>query len=80
MNWYRISPCPNYAINEEGQIMNITTKKILNHNSTTTAKDGLKRVTLYYRAFVFNSFRSVKKVFVVNKLKEYIKKENLIKI
>ena len=47
MNWYRITPCPNYAISEDGQsVKNITTDQLLKHNSTPYAPDGLRRVTL----------------------------------
>ena len=55
MNWYRITPCPNYAISEDGQqVKNITTDQILKHNSTTYAKDGLRRVTLRHKAVYHN--------------------------
>lgn len=77
MNWYRISPCPNYAISEDGRsVKNITTDKILTHNSTTYAPDGLRRVTLRHKAVYHNKVRSAPKVFTLVSLKEFIKEEN----
>lgn len=77
MNWYRITPCPNYAISEDGQqVKNITTDQILNHNTTSYAKDGLRRVTL--RRYVNNKIKkySMPKVYTLVSLKEFIKEEN----
>ena len=77
MNWYRIIPCPNYAISEDGQqVKNITTDQILKHNSTTYAPDGLRRVTL--RRYVDNNIKkySMPKVYTLVSLKEFIKEEN----
>ena len=77
MNWYRISPCPNYAISEDGQsVKNITTDQILKHNSTTYATDGLRRVTLRHKAVYNNKVRSAPKVFTLVSLKQFIKEEN----
>ena len=77
MNWYRITPCPNYAISEDGQqVKNITTDQILNHNTASYAKDGLRRVTL--RRYVDNKIKkySMPKVYTLVSLKEFIKEEN----
>ena len=77
MNWYRISPCPNYAISEDGQqVKNITTDQILNHHTAPYAKDGLRRVTL--RRYVDNNIKkySMPKVYTLVSLKEFIKEEN----
>ena len=77
MNWYRITPCPNYAISEDGQqVKNITTDQILNHNTASYAKDGLRRVTL--RRYVDNKIKkySMPKVYTLVSLKEFIKPEN----
>ena len=77
MNWYRITPCPNYAISEDGQqVKNITTDQILNHNTASYAKDGLRRVTL--RRYVDNKIKkySMPKVYTLVSLKQYIKPEN----
>ena len=77
MNWYRITPCPNYAISEDGQqVKNITTDKILNHRTAPYAKDGLRRVTL--RRYVDNKIKkySMPKVYTLVSLKEFIKEEN----
>ena len=77
MNWYRITPCPNYAISEDGQqVKNITTDQILKHNSTSYAKDCLRRITLRRKAVYHNKVRSAPKVFTVESLKEFIKPEN----
>lgn len=77
MNWYRITPCPNYAISEDGQqVKNITTGQILKHNSTTYAPDGLRRVTLRHKAVYHNKVRSAPKVYTVESLKKFIKEEN----
>lgn len=77
MNWYRITPCPNYAISEDGQqVKNITTDQILNHHTAPYAKDGLRRVTL--RRYVDNKIKkySMPKVYTLVSLKEFIKPEN----
>lgn len=77
MNWYRIIPCPNYAISEDGQqVKNITTDQILNHHTAPYAKDGLRRVTL--RRYVDNKIKkySMPKVYTLVSLKEFIKEEN----
>ena len=77
MNWYRITPCPNYAISEDGQqVKNITTDQILNHHTAPYAKDGLRRVTL--RRYVDNKIKkySMPKVYTLISLKEFIKEEN----
>ena len=77
MNWYRITPCPNYAISEDGQqVKNIITDQILKHNSSFYAKDGLRRVTLRHKAVYHNKVRSAPKVYKVESLKEFIKEEN----
>ena len=77
MNWYRITPCPNYAISEDGQqVKNITTNQILKHNSTTYAPDGLRRVTLRRTVTYKNHVGRMPKVYTVVSLKEFIKEEN----
>lgn len=77
MNWYRITPCPNYAISEDGQqVKNITTNQILKHNSTTYAKDGLRRVTLRRTVTYKNHVGRMPKVYTVVSLREFIKEEN----
>ena len=81
MNWYRIPPCPNYAISEDGvDVKNIKDNRILKHNTSSYAKDGLRRVTLRCYIRTFNDItRSFPKVFTIEYLKKYIKEENLIK-
>ena len=77
MNWYRITPCPNYAISEDGQqVKNITTDQILNHHTAPYAKDGLRRVTL--RRYVDDKIKkySMPKVYTLVSLREFIKEEN----
>ena len=78
MNWYRITPCPNYAISEDGlEVKNITTNNILKHNTASYAKDGLRRVTLRHNITNhMNKVRSVTAVFTLESLKKYIKEEN----
>lgn len=81
MNWYRISPCPNYAISEDGvNVKNIRNNRILKHNTSSYAKDGLRRVTLRHNIInPIGKTRSVTATFTVESLKKYIKEENLIK-
>ena len=81
MNWYRITPCPKYVISEDGeQVMNITTGHILSHNTTNYAKDGLRRVTLYYNKTFRGITRAYKQVYSLKYLKEnFIKEENLLR-
>ena len=81
MKWYRIPPCPNYAISEDGvEIKNIRDNRILKHNTSSFAKDSLRRVTLRHNITNhMNKVRSVTAVFTLNSLKKYIKPENLIK-
>jgi len=78
MNWYKILPCPNYAISEDGvNVKNIKTNIILKHNTSSYAKDGLRRVTLRCYILTFNdTTRSFPKVFTIESLKQYIKEEN----
>ena len=81
MNWYKIDCCPDYAISEDGKyIKRIKTNNILTHNSTTTAKDKLRRVTLRYITKINGVSYSSRKVFTVESLKKYIVPENLIKV
>lgn len=78
MNWYRISPCPNYAISEDGvDVKNIRDNRILKHNTASFAKDGLRRVTLRHNITNhMGKTRSVTAIFTVESLKKYIKDEN----
>ena len=77
MNWYRIIPCSNYAISEDGQqVKNITTGQILKHNSASNAKDGLRRVTLRRMVVYKNHAGRMPKVYTVESLKQFIKEEN----
>lgn len=80
MNWYRIIPCPNYAISEDGvDVKNIKTNIILKHNTSSYAKDGLRRVTLRHNITNYGKTRSVTAVFTIKSLEKYIIEENLIK-
>lgn len=77
MNWYKIPPCPNYAISEDGvDVKNIKTNIILKHNTSSYAKDGLRRVTLRCNKTFFSKTKSVAVVFTIESLKKHIKKEN----
>ena len=77
MNWYIITPCPNYAVSEDGQsVKNIATDQLLNHNVAPYAKDGLRRVTLRYKCVYRNHVTTRPKVYTLNALKEFIKPEN----
>ena len=77
MNWYRIIPCPNYAISEDGQsVKNITTNQLLKHNVAPYAKDGLRRVTLRHMVVYKNRACRMPKVYTLESLKEFIKEEN----
>ena len=77
MNWYRIEPCPNYAISEDGeQVKNITTGQILKHNSANYAPDGKRRVTLRRIVVYKNHAGRIPKVYTVESLRQYIKEEN----
>ena len=77
MNWYKIPPCPNYAISEDGKsVKNITTDQLLNHNVAPYAKDGLRRITLRHKSVYNNKVRSAPKVYTLESLRQYIKEEN----
>ena len=77
MNWYKIPLCPNYAISEDGvEVKNIKTNIILKHNTSSYAKDGLRRVTLRCNKTFFGKTRSVATVFTIKSLRKYIKEEN----
>ncbi len=78
MKWYKIPPCPNYAISEDGvNVKNIKSNLILKHNTSSFAKDGLRRVTLRHNITNHVSkTRSVTATFTVESLKKYIKEEN----
>lgn len=80
MNWYCIPPCPNYAISEDGNsVKNIKYNRILNHNTASFAKDGLRRVTLRHNITNYaGKTRSVTAVFTLERLKKFIKPENKI--
>ena len=77
MNWYRIPPCPNYAISEDAvNVKNINTGVILQHNTVSYAKDGLRRVTLRRMVVYKNRAGRMPKVYTVESLKQFIKEEN----
>ena len=77
MNWYRIEPCPNYAISDDGeQVKNIATGQILKHNSANYAPDGKRRVTLRRMVVYKNHAGRMPKVYTVESLRQYIKEEN----
>jgi len=78
MNWYRISPCPNYAISEDGvNVKNIKNNRVLKHNTASFAKDGLRRVTLRHNITnPIGKVRSVTATFTIESLKKFIKEEN----
>ena len=79
MNWYKIPPCPNYAISEDGKsVKNITTDQLLNHNVAPYAKDGLRRITLRHKTTYLGKTISTPVVYTIESLKKYIIKENLI--
>lgn len=80
MKWYKIPPCPNYAISEDGvDVKNIRDNHILRHNTSSYAKDGLRRVTLRHNITnPVGKTRSVTATFTIESLKKYIKKENQI--
>lgn len=81
MNWYKIVPCPNYAISEDGQqVKNIITNQIIKHNTAPYAKDGLRRITLWRKVVYHNKVRSAPKVYNIISLKEFIKEENKLNI
>lgn len=80
MNWYQIKVAPLYAINDNGEIININTQKILTHNSTTV-RDGKRRVTIYVKTLVNGKYKTTKQVYTIDELKQYIgNKECLIDI
>ena len=81
MKWYKINPCPKYAISDDGeQVLNTVSMKILHHNAAKYAPDNVRRITLYYLSEFMGKLKTYKKVFNINQLKEYIKEENLIDI
>lgn len=81
MKWYRINPCPKYAISDDGeQVLNTISMKILHHHTAKYAPDNIRRITLYYLSEFMGKLKTYKKVFTINQLKEYIKEENLIDV
>ena len=82
MNWYRITPCPKYAISEDGQnVLNIERMTILHHKTAAYAKDGLRRVTLYYNKTFMGHTKAYKQAYTLKYLhNNFVKKENLINI
>lgn len=77
MKWYRIIPCPDYAISEDGQqIKNINSDQILNHNTAAYAKDGIRRVTLRYTYNYKGKTSRRRRTYPITFLKQYIKEEN----
>ena len=78
MNWYRITPCPDYAISEDGlQIKSLKSNKILNHNSSAKAKDGIRRVTLRYTC-IYQNVEHILLLFLNNILKKKISYDTLL--
>ena len=82
MKWYRITPCPKYAISEDGlNVMNTQTMHILHHQTAAYAKDGLRRVTLYYNKEFRGHIKAYKQAYSLPYLKDnFVKEENLIEI
>lgn len=77
MNWYRITPCPDYAISEDGlQVKSLKSNKLLNHNTSSNAIDGIRRVTLRYTGVYMNKIYRRRRVYPIDFLKQYIKEEN----
>lgn len=77
MNWYHITPCPDYAISEDGlQVKSVKTGKILSHNTAPCAKDGIRRVTLRYTPVYMNKVCRKRRTYPITFLKQYIKEEN----
>lgn len=74
--WYKIGICPNYAISDDGEVMNLKTGYILTHKSCPNAKDGKRRVTLY-RKPPKHTMNVIKQVFTIEYLQEqYVKPGN----
>ena len=74
MNWYKIEPCPKYAISEDGtQVKNIISNRVLKHNTASYAKDGLRRVTLRRDTTYRNKTFSKPVVYTIEELQKYIK-------
>ena len=82
MKWYRIVPCPKYAISEDGQnVLNTERMSILHHKTAVFAKDGLRRVTLYYNKTYRNHTKAYRQAYTLIYLKDnFIKPENIIDI
>lgn len=82
MQYYRIKDAPKYAISSDGEtVINIKTKKQLNHNIAPYAPDYVKRFGLYVDTTdMFGKNKSVIKTFRLDYLKQFIKKENLIEL
>lgn len=79
MKWYRITSCPNYAISEDGkQVKNITTDKVLNHNTNKYASDKLRRITLRRKTKYLGVICSRPIIYTLESLKQYINENNLI--
>lgn len=80
MNWYRIVPCPKYAISDDGQnVLNVERMTILHHKTAVDAKDGLRRVTLYYNKTFMGHTKAYRQAYTLKHLKEnFVKDENII--
>lgn len=77
MNWYRITPCPDYAVSEDGlQVKSLKSGQILNHNTSAYAKDGIRRVTLRYTAVYRDKSYRKRRAYPITFLKNFIKEEN----
>ena len=77
MDWYRITPCPDYAINEDGlQIKSLKSNKLLNHNTSSNAKDGIRRITLRYTCACKNKVCRRRRTYPITFPRQYIKEEN----
>ena len=82
MKWYHITPCPKYAISEDGEnVLNIERMTILHHKTAVYAKDGLRRVSLYYNKTFRGHTKAYKQAYTLKYLYDnFIKEENLINI
>lgn len=79
MNWYRIKPCPIYAISEDGKHILNTERMAVLHHQTGKASAG-RRVTLYYSKTFKGQMKAYRQAYPLEHLKTFINDDNKVNI
>ena len=79
MNWYIITPCPKYAISEDGNHVLNTERMAVLHHQTGKVSAG-KRVTLYYSKTFKGHTKVYKQAYPLEHLKTFINVDNKVNI